>query len=74
MILFRDLTKRYADQLFILDKYESQTISSFNMANLGALLDDTESSEKLRKYVEINNLRNFKFKYQNFFYLFQNCY
>lgn len=47
--LERNLCERYSQCLFILDKYESQTVSSFNLANLGALLDATESAERLRK-------------------------
>lgn len=34
-----------------MDKYESQTSATFNMSNLGALLDDTEASERLRRIV-----------------------
>lgn len=48
MSLERNLTDRYSNCKFILDKYESQTISSFNMASLGALLDDTAAAERLR--------------------------
>lgn len=49
LCLERNLCERYSECLFILDKYDSQTVSSFNLANLGAILDATESAERLRK-------------------------
>lgn len=47
--LERNLRERYSGCSFILDKYESQSVSSFNLANLGAMLEDTESAERLRR-------------------------
>lgn len=47
--LERNLNERFPDSTFIVDKYESQKISSFNMENLGALLDRTEAADRLRK-------------------------
>lgn len=45
----RNLCERYAGNSFIFDKYESQTVSSFNLANLGALLDANDGAERLRR-------------------------
>ncbi|XP_055319976.1 DNA replication ATP-dependent helicase/nuclease DNA2 isoform X1 [Sitodiplosis mosellana] len=51
LILDRNLCDRYRNEKFIIDKYESQTNATFNMSNLGALLDTTEAAERLRKIV-----------------------
>lgn len=45
----RNLCDRYRNETFIIDKYESQTNATFNMSNLGALLDATDAAEQLRK-------------------------
>ncbi|XP_073830771.1 DNA replication helicase/nuclease 2 [Musca autumnalis] len=49
--LERNLTQNYANQEFIIDKYESQSGNVFNFTNLGILLDDTEQSALLRKII-----------------------
>lgn len=48
-IISRNLCDRYRNERFILDKYESHTSSTFNMSNLGALLDNTEAAQRLRR-------------------------
>lgn len=45
----RDLNKRYKDESFILDRNDSQTFTKFNLATLGALLDDRDASRRLRR-------------------------
>lgn len=45
---------RYPDTTtttFILDKYKSRSIMSFNMANLSALMENTTAANQLRKCV-----------------------
>ncbi|XP_055531972.1 DNA replication ATP-dependent helicase/nuclease DNA2 isoform X2 [Wyeomyia smithii] len=51
MSLERDLSQNYSDELFHLDKYESQTNITFNLTNIGVLLDNTERSSSLRKII-----------------------
>lgn len=51
LILERNLNEMYPNSLFILDKYDSETTGVFNMTNLGALLDNRESSDRLRKII-----------------------
>lgn len=46
---FRDLTKRYKDETFIVDRNDSQTFTKFNLATIGALLDDREATRRLRR-------------------------
>lgn len=65
-IFGRNLFKRYPNQSFILDKYESKTVATFNMANMGALLDDTEASERLRRYDNICFYDRIKYKKMSF--------
>ncbi|KAJ6643747.1 DNA replication ATP-dependent helicase/nuclease DNA2 [Pseudolycoriella hygida] len=48
---FRDLTKRYKNELFILDRNDSQTFTKFNLATIGALLDEREASQRLRRII-----------------------
>lgn len=47
----RNLMQNYANQVFIIDKYESQSGNVFNFTNLGILLDDTEQSARLRQII-----------------------
>ncbi|XP_055599128.1 DNA replication ATP-dependent helicase/nuclease DNA2 [Uranotaenia lowii] len=49
--LERDLSQNYPHELFHLDKYESQTQITFNLTNVGVLLDDTERSATLRRII-----------------------
>ncbi|KXJ71308.1 hypothetical protein RP20_CCG020869 [Aedes albopictus] len=49
--LERDLRKHYGEELFHLDKYESRTQITFNLTNVGVLLDNTERSDKLRRII-----------------------
>lgn len=49
LLLFRNLTSRYRNQVFIFDKHDSQVTIRFNLANLGALINDGEITNKLRK-------------------------
>ncbi|XP_037024244.1 DNA replication ATP-dependent helicase/nuclease DNA2 [Bradysia coprophila] len=51
MSLERDLTKRYKDESFILDRNDSQTFTKFNLATIGALLDDRDSTRRLRSII-----------------------
>ncbi|XP_053686253.1 DNA replication ATP-dependent helicase/nuclease DNA2, partial [Sabethes cyaneus] len=51
MSLERDLSQNYSDELFHLDKYESQSSITFNLTNIGVLLDDTDRSSNLRKII-----------------------
>lgn len=47
---FRNLNQRYANETFILDRSASSTFNAFNFATLGALIENRESSAKLRRY------------------------
>lgn len=47
----RNLKQNYAQQTFIVDKHDSQTMNVFNFTNLGILLDPSERSDQLRKIV-----------------------
>lgn len=49
--LERDLSVHYPAELFHLDKYESQTLMTFNLTNIGVLLDNTERSDNLRRII-----------------------
>lgn len=51
LIFERNLSEMYPQSLFILDKYDSESTGVFNMTNLGALLDNRESSDRLRKII-----------------------
>ncbi|XP_055625304.1 DNA replication ATP-dependent helicase/nuclease DNA2-like [Toxorhynchites rutilus septentrionalis] len=52
MCLERDLSHTFSmDEQFILDKYESQTSMTFNLTNIGVLLDNTERSDILRRII-----------------------
>lgn len=41
----------FFDQQFHLDRYESQTQMVFNLTNIGVLLENRESAERLRKII-----------------------
>ncbi len=45
----RDLNQRYKDETFILDRNDSQTFTRFNLATIGALLDDRDATRRLRR-------------------------
>lgn len=49
--LERDLSKYYAKEVFHLDKYTSRTQMTFNLTNIGVLLDNSERSDKLRRII-----------------------
>ncbi|XP_021710497.1 DNA replication ATP-dependent helicase/nuclease DNA2 isoform X2 [Aedes aegypti] len=49
--LERDLSKYYAKEMFHLDKYTSRTQMTFNLTNIGVLLDNSERSDKLRRII-----------------------
>lgn len=49
--LERNLNERYFNNVFILDKYESQSLGTFNMTNIGVLLDETDASLRLRSII-----------------------
>lgn len=52
MCLERDLSQNFEmDEQFVLDKYESQTAMTFNLTNIGVLLDNTERSDTLRRVI-----------------------
>lgn len=51
MSLERDLSQHYGKELFSLDSYESNTNTTFNLTNLGLLLDNTERSTALRRII-----------------------
>ncbi|XP_058833194.1 DNA replication ATP-dependent helicase/nuclease DNA2 isoform X2 [Topomyia yanbarensis] len=51
MSLERDLSQHYSHELFHLDKYESHSSTTFNLTNIGVLLDNTERSETLRRII-----------------------
>lgn len=48
---FRDLKAKYPQHLFHIDTYDSDNVTVFNMANLAMLLEPTEQSERLRKFI-----------------------
>ncbi|XP_075155444.1 DNA replication helicase/nuclease 2 [Haematobia irritans] len=47
----RNLMQNYSTDVFIIDKYESNSGNVFNFTNLGILLDDTEQSGRLRRII-----------------------
>ncbi|KAL1386056.1 hypothetical protein pipiens_012889 [Culex pipiens pipiens] len=47
----RDLSRHYADEQFTLDSYESNSSTTFNLTNLGVLLENTERSAALRRII-----------------------
>ncbi|XP_018569495.1 DNA replication ATP-dependent helicase/nuclease DNA2 [Anoplophora glabripennis] len=49
--LDRDLNKKYRDQTFYIDSYDSSSIQSFNLTSLTLLLGLTDRAEKLRRIV-----------------------
>lgn len=51
MSLERDLSEHYAKEMFHLDKYESQTLMTFNLTNVGVLLENTERADSLRRII-----------------------
>lgn len=51
ILLERDLSLNYKNENFIVDQYVSNSLLSFNLTNLGALIDCTESSNRLRKII-----------------------
>lgn len=57
--LERDLSQRYGKESFHLDKYESKTWMTFNLTNVGALLENTERSERLRHNIIDRNKPTF---------------
>lgn len=62
VLLFRDLTKKYSQNLFQLDTYDSSSIHTYNMTNLTLLLEPTEKSEHLRKLIVDKTEPSFKKK------------
>ncbi|KAH8269375.1 hypothetical protein KR018_008815 [Drosophila ironensis] len=54
--LERDLSKLYAGESFVVDKYESQNFSIFNYTNLGLLLTEGERFRELREIVVAKRL------------------
>lgn len=42
---------KYPKHLFHIDTYDSDSVSVFNMLNLALLLEPTEQSERLRKFI-----------------------
>lgn len=51
ILLERNLSLNYKNEAFIVDQYVSNSLLSFNLTNLGALIDCTESSNRLRKII-----------------------
>ncbi|EDX02897.1 DNA replication ATP-dependent helicase/nuclease DNA2 [Drosophila yakuba] len=49
--LERDLSQRYGQDTFIMDKHESQSFATFNFTNLGILLSDGERFQELRDII-----------------------
>ncbi|XP_068159372.1 DNA replication ATP-dependent helicase/nuclease DNA2 [Drosophila tropicalis] len=49
--LERDLSQLYAGEIFIMDKHESQSFSTFNYTNLGLLISPGKRYEELRSIV-----------------------
>lgn len=47
----RDLSRHYANEQFTLDSYESNSSTTFNLTNLGVLLENTERSAALRRII-----------------------
>lgn len=58
-IICRDLSK-LKPSLYHLDKYESQFIVSFNFSSLALLLEPSENSAKLRRYIIDKEIPSFK--------------
>lgn len=58
----RNLFDRYAHETFHLDTSESNTVLVFNLTNLGCLLDNTESAERLRKIIIDRSVPSFSTK------------
>lgn len=42
--LERDLSQRYSEETFIIDKHDSQSFATFNFTNLGMLLSEENAS------------------------------
>jgi DNA replication ATP-dependent helicase Dna2 len=51
LILPRNLSVQYQKEKFYVDRYESQSQSVFNFSNIGALLNETENANRLRKII-----------------------
>lgn len=49
--LERDLHKNYAEEVFIIDKHESQSGNAFNFTNVSLLLDNNERAKILRDII-----------------------
>ncbi|KAH8238357.1 hypothetical protein KR032_004914 [Drosophila birchii] len=49
--LERDLSQRYAQESFVMDKHESQNFATFNYTNLGLLLSEGERFQELRDII-----------------------
>lgn len=52
MSIFRNLTIRNPPNTkFTLDSFESQFMVSYNLTNLSILMDNTDASNKLRRFI-----------------------
>ncbi|XP_033169254.1 DNA replication ATP-dependent helicase/nuclease DNA2 [Drosophila mauritiana] len=49
--LERDLSQRYSQEGFIIDKHDSQSFATFNFSNLGMLLSEGERFQELRDII-----------------------
>lgn len=47
----RNLNKKYPNHNFHIDTYDSDNVNLFNMANLALLLEKSERSHKLRRFI-----------------------
>lgn len=56
---YRNLTKQFEHETFILDRSASTSLSRFYLSTLGLFMDDRQSSAKLRRYTI--GFRNFPF-------------